>query len=74
MVATALSSARLRRVRRPRPRPCKYPARMRAAWCEVIAALFIMSNKPDWGGTIAAVVIAAVVGAGLAQLGTKQAA
>ena len=47
---------------------------MRAAWCEVIAALFIMSNKPDWGGTIAAVVIAAVVGAGLAQLGTKQAA
>lgn len=47
---------------------------MRAAWCEVIAALFVMSNKPAWGGTIAAIVIAAVVGAGLARLGTKQAA
>jgi hypothetical protein len=47
---------------------------MRAAWCEVIAALFIMTNKPGWGGTIAAVVIAAVVGTGLAQVGTKQVA
>ncbi|HVU73507.1 MAG TPA: hypothetical protein VHE83_11155 [Mycobacteriales bacterium] len=47
---------------------------MRAAWCEVIAALFVMSNKPGWGGSVAAVVIAAVVGAGLAQLGTKQVA
>jgi uncharacterized membrane protein len=47
---------------------------MRAAWCEVIAALFIMSNKPDWGGSIAAVVIAAVIGAGLARLGTTRVA